>query len=261
MQEGSTGLYYMRSRYYDSTTARFLSPDLMQSLDPMETSPYQYARSNPIGYADPLGLDPQDYEDLESFIRQFFGEPDDLDYGIFDIRFCGFDKDTLFCVDREEEARLRYDRLKYEQRKRTGNRKAAHNPGEPSLKNTESTSSAVAGATDFKRAVPPVPASPASAGLGVTITAGVPGTGTTVEYGPHSTFVEFPPGTIFHKTIYTYTDPENGLPSAASTDLIDLRKRRPGPRKRRQADYAHGYGFINGNGVPEYVCNGCNPQN
>jgi len=27
MQEGSTGLYYMRARYYDSTTARFLSPD------------------------------------------------------------------------------------------------------------------------------------------------------------------------------------------------------------------------------------------
>jgi RHS repeat-associated protein len=55
MQEGSTGLYYMRARYYDSTTARFLSPDPILSVHPMRVNPYQYARANPLRYADPRG--------------------------------------------------------------------------------------------------------------------------------------------------------------------------------------------------------------
>src|SRR5262245_16442106 len=54
MQEGNTGLYYMRSRYYDSSTARFLSRDLGQPLDAKSANPYQYAQANPLAHIDPL---------------------------------------------------------------------------------------------------------------------------------------------------------------------------------------------------------------
>jgi RHS repeat-associated protein len=57
MQEGSTGLYYMRARYYDSTTARFLSQDPILSANPLEVNPYQYALANPIGLIDPDGTE------------------------------------------------------------------------------------------------------------------------------------------------------------------------------------------------------------
>jgi RHS repeat-associated protein len=66
MQEGSSGLYYMRSRYYDSASARFLSRDSMLSVDPLEVNPYQYAAANPLGRADPMGS--QDV--LIEFIKQ-----------------------------------------------------------------------------------------------------------------------------------------------------------------------------------------------
>ena len=44
MQEGSTGLYYMRARYYDSVTGRFISPDPLSAIHPSEINPYQYGR-------------------------------------------------------------------------------------------------------------------------------------------------------------------------------------------------------------------------
>jgi RHS repeat-associated protein len=62
MQEASSGLYYMRARYYDSAAARFLSRDPFHSLDPRALNPYQYALANPLTYTDPDGrcaLDPK----------------------------------------------------------------------------------------------------------------------------------------------------------------------------------------------------------
>ena len=58
MEEGSTGLYYMRARYYDSVTARFLSRDPAPSLTPGGMNPYQFALGDPIQDADPSGLQP-----------------------------------------------------------------------------------------------------------------------------------------------------------------------------------------------------------
>lgn len=58
MQEGSSSLYYMRSRYYDRVTARFISRDQVKSFGPKSINPYQYALGNPLKYRDPLGLDP-----------------------------------------------------------------------------------------------------------------------------------------------------------------------------------------------------------
>lgn len=58
MQEGTTALYYMRARYFDSASARFLSRDPILSLDPREINPYQYADADPLGMTDPMGLKP-----------------------------------------------------------------------------------------------------------------------------------------------------------------------------------------------------------
>jgi RHS repeat-associated protein len=49
--DASTGLEYLRARYYDSATGRFLS------LDPMGDG-YDYAYDNPANYSDPSGLSP-----------------------------------------------------------------------------------------------------------------------------------------------------------------------------------------------------------
>jgi RHS repeat-associated protein len=55
MQEGLTSLFYMRGRYYDSASARFLSPDPVFSGAPQDVNPYQYAHADPLRLSDPLG--------------------------------------------------------------------------------------------------------------------------------------------------------------------------------------------------------------
>ncbi|MBI4456762.1 MAG: RHS repeat protein [Acidobacteria bacterium] len=58
MREPSTSLYYMRARWYDSATGRFLSRDPrgIDLADPRSLNPYQYVSQNPLRYFDPLGL-------------------------------------------------------------------------------------------------------------------------------------------------------------------------------------------------------------
>ena len=51
--QDATGLYYLRNRYYDPTTASFLSLDPVVSLT---QAPYSYANDNPVNEEDPLGL-------------------------------------------------------------------------------------------------------------------------------------------------------------------------------------------------------------
>ena len=55
MQEDAAGLYYMRQRYYDSASARFLSRDPNSSLDPRTIAPYQFVEGNPMEHQDPSG--------------------------------------------------------------------------------------------------------------------------------------------------------------------------------------------------------------
>ena len=56
MEEGDSGLYYMRARYYDSESGRFISRDPIAAIHPQEINPYQYARNNPLRYIDPTGM-------------------------------------------------------------------------------------------------------------------------------------------------------------------------------------------------------------
>ncbi|MDT8436698.1 MAG: RHS repeat-associated core domain-containing protein [Gemmatimonadota bacterium] len=53
-----TGLYYVRARYYDPDTGRFLSPDPI-GLDG-GTNPYVFAGNDPVHLRDPSGLSMQD---------------------------------------------------------------------------------------------------------------------------------------------------------------------------------------------------------
>jgi RHS repeat-associated protein len=57
MQDG-TSLYYLRARYFDPATFRFISRDPLLSLDPQQINPYVFALNNPISFADPSGRSP-----------------------------------------------------------------------------------------------------------------------------------------------------------------------------------------------------------
>ncbi|MEO3807294.1 RHS repeat-associated core domain-containing protein [Nonomuraea sp. B1E8] len=57
-EDSATGLSYLSARYYDPSTAKFLSPDpKFDTENPELTSPYGYAADNPVGLSDPDGLD------------------------------------------------------------------------------------------------------------------------------------------------------------------------------------------------------------
>ena len=55
--DGSTGLQYLRARYYDPATGTFLSRDPMALVPSWTGSPNGYAHFNPASRSDPSGLD------------------------------------------------------------------------------------------------------------------------------------------------------------------------------------------------------------
>jgi len=57
--DNSTGLYYLRARYYRMPTGRFLTIDPYQGtiLDPASLHKYVYTGNNPVNLIDPTGLD------------------------------------------------------------------------------------------------------------------------------------------------------------------------------------------------------------
>ncbi|HLF79431.1 MAG TPA: RHS repeat-associated core domain-containing protein [Dehalococcoidia bacterium] len=62
--DSSIGLQFLRARYYDTTTGRFVSKDPL-SLSPTLASPdaaYSYASNNPTRFQDPSELDKEDDE-------------------------------------------------------------------------------------------------------------------------------------------------------------------------------------------------------
>jgi RHS repeat-associated protein len=54
----ATGLYFMRARYYEPSTGRFLRKDPFPGfeIDPITLHHYVYARNNPVRFTDPTGL-------------------------------------------------------------------------------------------------------------------------------------------------------------------------------------------------------------
>jgi RHS repeat-associated protein len=58
MQESGTNLFYIRARYYDGLTMRFLSRDSRMSASPREANPYAYAMGNPLRFHDVTGAAP-----------------------------------------------------------------------------------------------------------------------------------------------------------------------------------------------------------
>ena len=55
--DSTTGLYYLRARYMDTSTGRFISQDTYagSTADPISLHKYLYANSNPVMYSDPSG--------------------------------------------------------------------------------------------------------------------------------------------------------------------------------------------------------------
>lgn len=55
--DSATGYYYLRARYYDPTTGRFLSMDPVDGSNdrPLSHNDYVYAEANPVGRFDPSG--------------------------------------------------------------------------------------------------------------------------------------------------------------------------------------------------------------
>ena len=59
--DGETATYYLRARYYDPATGRFLTEDgygFMQYDDPLSLNLYTYCHNNPLMFADPSGNNP-----------------------------------------------------------------------------------------------------------------------------------------------------------------------------------------------------------
>lgn len=57
-KDGESGLYYLRARYYDTSTAQFLTVDAMLATT---LSPYGYASDSPVNGGDPSGNRPADF--------------------------------------------------------------------------------------------------------------------------------------------------------------------------------------------------------
>jgi RHS repeat-associated protein len=56
--DSETGLHYLRARYYDPITGRFISADPLRYSTPRSSvkSSFTYGSNNPVTYSDPLGL-------------------------------------------------------------------------------------------------------------------------------------------------------------------------------------------------------------
>ena len=63
--DGSTGLQYLRARYYDPATGVFLSRDPLDEAGGTGTSPFGYATGRPTVLSDPTGLAPWDNGEVQ----------------------------------------------------------------------------------------------------------------------------------------------------------------------------------------------------
>jgi RHS repeat-associated protein len=64
--DSDLGLYYLRARWYNPVTGRFMTRDPYQGsiYDPASLHRYNYARANPVNFVDPSGRDAVEYVQL-----------------------------------------------------------------------------------------------------------------------------------------------------------------------------------------------------
>jgi RHS repeat-associated protein len=67
--DNETGLYYLRARYYDPYTGRFISEDSYwgEDTNPLSLNLYTYAYNNPVRFIDPTG---HNAEQIDGLIRK-----------------------------------------------------------------------------------------------------------------------------------------------------------------------------------------------
>jgi RHS repeat-associated protein len=100
-----TGLTFLRARYLDTDTGRFLSRDVIQGMyfEPQTTHKYTYVENNPITRVDPTGLisekESEDAEKIVDRLYQTYGIKIHKDWGFQDISmsYYGSDVQTI-CV-------------------------------------------------------------------------------------------------------------------------------------------------------------------
>jgi RHS repeat-associated protein len=64
MQEGDSGLYYVRARYYDSETSRLISRDMSGNHTSIfEINPYSFLKNNPLLFTDVKGTNAKVIQD------------------------------------------------------------------------------------------------------------------------------------------------------------------------------------------------------
>ena len=71
----STGLQYLRNRYYDMETGRFISRDPLSAMPGWVEHPYMYASANPVNFVDPGGLAPVPDAELREYERECLAGP------------------------------------------------------------------------------------------------------------------------------------------------------------------------------------------
>ncbi len=66
--DSESDMYFLRARYYDPETGRFISRDPVKGVltNPQTQNPYAYSHNNPINYSDPSG---EQYQAIGNFIQ------------------------------------------------------------------------------------------------------------------------------------------------------------------------------------------------
>ena len=80
-----TGLYYLRSRYYNISTIRFLNADtILGQRKLLGHNIYDYCKNSPVSYSDPSGHETQ-WDIYVVYVRQPFTPMYDNDYNLIEM--------------------------------------------------------------------------------------------------------------------------------------------------------------------------------
>ena len=84
-----TGLYYLKSRFYDATIARFIQEDTYRGTqnDPLSLNLYTYCANNPILYWDPSGFNyySTEFDNFEEFYRYTLEHPGEAQQILYNL--------------------------------------------------------------------------------------------------------------------------------------------------------------------------------